>query len=324
MGESSSDQGVTHRPSGRWRLGLALSLITALLWSTVPVALSLLLDGMDPVTITWYRFLAAAIVLGALLRARGTLSQVVRLKDRRRWGVLGVAAVGLTGSFVVYLTSLKYIPPGASAVVYQLSTYFMLFGGVVLFRESFRGEQWAGLGALTIGLALFFNQRLASLDWGSRDYAWGVLLVVIASVVWASYALAQKQLLTVCSSSGIMLVLYVLGVLMMLPLTSLHEIGGLTALQYGVLAYSCANTLIAYGCFAEALQHWEASRVSAIVATTPLLTLGMSIAAKSVWPVQVMAEELNSVGLVGAVLVVAGSVLAALGGRRAQENPDPA
>lgn len=103
---------------------------------------------------------------------------------------------------------------------------------------------------------------------------------------------------------------------MMFPKTSLGDVRGLSAFQYAVLAYSCANTLIAYGCFAEALQHWEATRVSAIVATTPLLTLVMSVAARAVWPEQILPEELNPLALGGAVLVVIGSVMAALAGRR--------
>lgn len=107
-----------------------------------------------------------------------------------------------------------------------------------------------------------------------------------------------------------------LGVVMMFPLVTLNQIQGLSMGQYAVLVYCCANMLLAYGCFAEALAHWEASRVSAVVAISPLLTLAMSVAAHSIWPEWIMPEELNALGLLGAVLVVVGSVLAALGGRR--------
>jgi drug/metabolite transporter (DMT)-like permease len=316
MDESSNEQSGTHKPSGRWRLGLLLALATVLLWSTVPIALSLLLTDMDAVTITWYRFLAATLVLAAFLRSRGTLSRLGRLKTRRSLRLLAVAAIGLMGSFILYISSLKFIPPGASAVVYQLSTYFMLFGGVVLFRESFRREQWFGLGAITLGLGLFFNQRLSMFVGHATDYLFGVLLVVFASIVWASYALAQKQLLSICSSAQIMFLLYALGVVMMFPLTSLSQIRRLSTLQYLVLAYASTNALLAYACFAEALQHWEASRVSAMMATVPLLTLGMSTAAHRIWPDQIKPEQLNLLALFGAVLVVVGSMLAALGGRR--------
>jgi len=49
-----------HEISGRWRLGLFLSLTTAILWGVLPIALKGLLQYMDVNTITWFRFLIAA------------------------------------------------------------------------------------------------------------------------------------------------------------------------------------------------------------------------------------------------------------------------
>ena len=49
------------------KLGLALTLTTAACWGVLPIALKLALQGMDPVTITWYRFTVAALVLGTIL-----------------------------------------------------------------------------------------------------------------------------------------------------------------------------------------------------------------------------------------------------------------
>jgi drug/metabolite transporter (DMT)-like permease len=73
------------------------------------------------------------------------------------------------------------------------------------------------------------------------------------------------------------------------------------------------NTVVAYGAFAESLQHWEASKVSAILALAPIFTIvSMSIFA---WfaPGLVMPEHITSLGLVGAILVVSGSVSISLG-----------
>ena len=37
-----------HAPSGRWQLGLTLALVTAALWATLPVALKVALEALDP------------------------------------------------------------------------------------------------------------------------------------------------------------------------------------------------------------------------------------------------------------------------------------
>jgi drug/metabolite transporter (DMT)-like permease len=74
------------------------------------------------------------------------------------------------------------------------------------------------------------------------------------------------------------------------------------------------NTLVAYGAFASALEHWEAARVSAVIALTPLATLAFSSLAPSFCPRASRAEALSAPS--GAALVVGGSLLVALAGRR--------
>jgi len=60
-----------HRASGRWRLGLSLTLLTALCWATLPIALKITLEQLDPITLTWFRFAVAALGVGGWLALRG-------------------------------------------------------------------------------------------------------------------------------------------------------------------------------------------------------------------------------------------------------------
>ena len=83
-----------HKPSGRWRLGLLLALVTAGFWSTLPVALKLSLERLDPITLTWARFAFAAVVIGAWLAWRGELKEF-RYVPRRGWVMLLVAGTML-------------------------------------------------------------------------------------------------------------------------------------------------------------------------------------------------------------------------------------
>ena len=107
-------------------------------------------------------------------------------------------------------------------------------------------------------------------------------------------------------SGQVLFLLYAGAVPLLLPPAQLAQILELNGLQLGMLAFCCANTVIAYGCFAEALEHWEVSRVSAVVTLAPIVTvLGMQGAAW-LWPAGVPAEPLSGWNLLGASLVVAG------------------
>jgi hypothetical protein len=57
------------------------------------------------------------------------------------------------------------------------------------------------------------------------------------------------------------------------PLASPSSLARLDAAGAGVLAFCALNTVVGYGAFAESLAHWEASRVGAVLALTPLGTL---------------------------------------------------
>jgi drug/metabolite transporter (DMT)-like permease len=98
------------------------------------------------------------------------------------------------------------------------------------------------------------------------------------------------------------------------------QVLALDGLQLGMLAFCCANTVVAYGCFAEALEHWEVSRVSAVVATAPIVTVAGVQVAGWLWPVDAPAEALSGSHLLGAALVVGGSMTVALAAR-AQKPP---
>jgi drug/metabolite transporter (DMT)-like permease len=307
-----------HRTTGRWKLGLTLALVTAAFWGILPIGLKLLLTGMDAFTITWYRFTVAALVLALVLAASRRVPVISSLR-RHDWLLLGMALLGLVANYILYLLALHHVTPTVNQTVIQLSPMFLLIGGLIVFRERFSRWQWLGFAALIIGLILFFNRRLPELATMGGGYGLGVALLLAAAVVWAVYGLVQKQLLKRMSSQQILLVLYLGAVLLLLPLSSPADIRELDALEWWMLAFCCANTLIGYGAFAEALEHWEISRVSAVLSLAPLFTLAGMWLVEHLFPGLLEPEGLNALSIVGALLVVAGSSLSALGAREGVE-----
>lgn len=302
-----------HASSGRWRLGLMLALVTAACWATLPVALKITLEQVDAITLTWFRFLVAAVVVGAWLAWRGGGAAPFRTLSRRHWAMLGVAGLMLLGNYVFYLLGVQRTTPANAQLLIQLAPLLMALGGIVVFRERFAAGQWFGLGLIVGGLLLFFGEQQGRRGEG---YALGAALVVLAAVVWAIYALLQKQLLMRLSSPAILCAIYALSALVLLPFATPSRLLQLDALHAALLGYCALNTLVAYGAFAEALAHWEASRVSAILATTPILCVGAVAAVHAIWPALIAPERLGVLGWTGAALVLAGSAGASLLAKR--------
>jgi drug/metabolite transporter (DMT)-like permease len=293
-----------NKVSGRWKLGLSLATVTAAFWGLLPIAAIIVLRTVDAFTLVWFRFLTAALMLGAVLAITGGLP---RLRDvgRRGWVILAVALTGLAGNFVLYVVALRYASPTINQVVTQLSPILLMLGGIAVFHERFSPIRWVGFVLLLVGLPLFFNVRLPELMHMSSGLGLGVLLLVICSVIWAVYGLIKSQ--------QILLLVYTGAAIILFPFAHPAVILKVDAFQAVMLAFACANTVVAYGAFAEALKHWEASRVGATLTLTPLFTMVAMWMLEHFAPGLVQPEKLNALSVLGAFVVIGGSMLCALG-----------
>ena len=301
-----------HQVSGRTGLGVALAISTVLMWSILPIGLKIALEGLDPLTLSWIRFSVSSLVLGAWLRTRGSMPNLARL-SRRHLLLLLVAALGLAGNYGFYAVGLQHTNASTSQVVIQVAPMLLTLGGIVLFQERFAMRQWFGFATLVGGLGLFSSEQIAHLVGGVESYYTGLAFLVIGGVAWAAYGLAQKQLLRQLGSPQIMLCLYVAGAVLFAPLSAPSKLGEMTGLEVGALVFCTANMLISYASFSEALAHMEASRVSAILAMVPLGTLAAVHVASVVVPSVFRAEPITGLAVVGAMMVVGGSLMTSLG-----------
>lgn len=305
-----------HQPSGRRQLGLSLALITAFMWGLLPIGLKGALSGMDTVTITWYRFTSAALILGTYYWLRGGFKWQL-LRKRRLALLMFIAVAGLLNNYWLYVVGLNYSTAEAAQVIIQLAPLLLLVVSLWLYREPFAPLQIAGICAVVTGIVLFFNLRLEQIaeeaTTGNGSYALGLLFIVLAAITWTVYATAQKALLKDFSSQEVLLVIFFAGGIAFLPISSPMSAAKLDALQWGYLIFSMLNTLIAYGAFAYALEHWEASRVSATVTVVPILTVTFVYLHSLILPDSDIAPEpMNLWSWLGAGLVVAGSMTTAL------------
>lgn len=301
-----------HQITGRTLVGFSLALTTAILWGILPIALKIILAAMTANTITAIRFLAAAVIVGLWLWGRGKLPPLQAFRQSKIAVLMAVAVVGLLLNYILYLTGLDRLTAETAQTVIQLAPFLMMLGGIWIFKE--RLLLWQKIGAWTLlsGLLLFFNERLLLLVQQMGSETLGVLLIIAAGVTWAAYALAQKQLLVTYSSKQIMYFIYVAGAIAFVPVSDFTPLASFNVLQWSLLIFCCLNTIIAYGAFAEALHHWEASKVSAVLAITPLVTIASTKLLSIFWPALITPQELNHWSLLGACLVVAGSALTAL------------
>ncbi|MBW4563407.1 MAG: DMT family transporter [Mojavia pulchra JT2-VF2] len=300
-----------HQSSGRWRLGLALSLLTVFLWGILPIALTVTLQALDVYTVIWFRFLVSFGLLAIYLAVQGKLPTLKQLRSAS-WQLLAIATIFLAINYFLFMQGLSLTSPTNAEVIIQFSSVFLGFGGLVFFKERYQLQQWIGVSILTLGYVLFFHEQLTNLITAHNNYLLGSSLIFLGAAAWAVYALAQKQLLQSLSSSHIMLIIYGGCAVLFTPFATKQTIFTLNNLHFGALVFCALNTVIAYGSFAESLEHWEASRVSAVLALAPIVTLISVWAVSVITPSLIPHEQLTLIGVMGASLVVSGAAAIAL------------
>ncbi|MEY4640158.1 MAG: hypothetical protein RLZZ227_152 [Pseudomonadota bacterium] len=295
-----------------------MSLLTAFMWGVLPVVFTLLRKGPDVLAVTWIRFVFSATVVALILWRRRLLPDLSRWV-RRDWAILFIAVFFLAGNFILYLFGLELISPEATAVLIQLAPFILMFGSVFIYGERFTVIEWVGAAVLFIGLVLFFNDRLQLLVQSFNNESLGIVYILFAAVSWGIYGLMQKPLLRTMGSAQLTLLVYAGGALLLLPVSNPRSLLGMTGMQDFAVLFGCLNMVIGYGAFTEALRVWQGAKVSAVIALAPVITIICMQAAVTLWPAYFPSSQLNLWAYVGAALVVAGSMLAALGKQKKLE-----
>jgi drug/metabolite transporter (DMT)-like permease len=302
---------LLHQVSGRSRLGLALSLVTVLLWGFLAIALKIVLQELDPFTVTWFRFTIAGLLLGTYLTLRQKLPSWQDLQ-KVSLPIFFTAVVGLSLNYILFLIGVGKTSPTNAQVLTQIAPVLMGIASLIIFKEKYNYRQWGGVALLMFGLVLFSHEQVRSLISSFDSYMWGNILLIFGAIAWVFYGLAQKQLLRDLPSSSVMLGIYLSAAVLFAPLSHPARLLTLSGSHFAILIFCALNTLVAYGAFAAALEHWEASKVSAIITLAPLVTLVAAIILPSFMAQLLPPSPLSWWGYVGAIAVVAGSLIISL------------
>jgi drug/metabolite transporter (DMT)-like permease len=151
-----------HQVSGRSRLGLALSLLTVLLWGFLAIALKIVLQELDPFTVTWFRFTVSGFFLGGYLALRQQLPTWQQLQ-KISLPLFLVAVGGLSLNYILFLIGVGKTSANNAQVITQIAPVMMGMASLVVFKEKYNYRQWGGVAILVFGLLLFSHDQVRSL-----------------------------------------------------------------------------------------------------------------------------------------------------------------
>lgn len=287
--------------------GIIFASITTFFWGFLAIALKLASNIMDPLTIAWFRFFVAASVL-VVFYAIKKPSYFAIFRNPPLY--LLVASLGLGINYLAFVYGVRYVPASSANVIIQMGPILLGLMGIVVFKEKISLRQAFGFLIAGIGLFIFYRDNLKLMAGGEDLFNMGVLMIIIAALAWVVYAAFQKTLVRTYPGPQLNLVIFSMPVLLFSPFVKYSAFPDLSLVEWGLMIYLGANTLIAYGSLALAFKYLEANKISIIITLNPIITfiiMGLLAYFEASW---IVPDVLTTKGVFAALLVVSGAILA--------------
>lgn len=283
---------LTDRP---W-LPVAAVATTLLLWASAFVAIRHLGHDFPAGALSLGRLVVGSLALGAVAVSRG-----LPRPSGRDW--LALIAIGVLW-FGVYNVALNqgehHVDAGTSAMLIQISPVLIAVLATVFLGDHF--TRW-----LAIGLVLAFSGVVligASQPGGHNDIV-GVLLCLLAALVYSVALVVQKPLVSRLSALHVTWLACTIGAVACLPFAGQLVSAGRDASAadlWWVVYLGVFPTAIAFTTYAFALQHMTASSLGITTYLVPPLTIAMG------WVF--LGETPPGMAYVGGALALVGVALA--------------
>lgn len=277
--------------------GMFFVIISAIAFGAIAIfAKTAYSSGSDPVSLLFFRFSIASVVMVPLMIARN----IPFPRGRTFFGLILMGGIGYVGMSICYFTALTMASAGLVAILLYLYPAIVTFLAAFLFKESING-----LKVLALILALAGTFLTIGLSGGGRPL--GIALAMTAPFIYSAYILAgsklTKQAGVLWTSTVVILsASIVFGILVLIQGLNIPR----TLAGWGsVLAIALGSTVIAVNTFFAGLERVGPTNASVLSTFEPVTTVILAFL--------FLGEEIGPMRILGGFLILAAVILLAKG-----------
>lgn len=312
------------------RIGYLCIVLTAIIFSTMEIALKLVAGVFEPMQITMLRFLVGGILLTPIaLKTLEKKNITLHLKDMGGFAYTGFLCVLL--SMVIYQMAVTNTKASVVAVIFSCNPIFVTILAFLILKEAIYRHNIIALILEVVGILVIVNPLHTELN------MLGVGLSILSAVLFALYAVLGKKKTKAYGSIAVTCFSFIFGSLELMAVLLLGKtalfgslfsalglhifvnvsfIQGITLQTLPVLIYICAvNSAAGYVCHMMAMEKTSASKASLVFFLKPI------IAPILAWIV--LREVIGIHMVIGILFFLGGSLISILPGLL-QKEPDPA
>ncbi|MDQ1078757.1 DMT family transporter [Pseudoroseomonas cervicalis] len=266
-----------------------------------PITKAALADA-TPLWFAVSRTLLGALVSGLGLAVFGQL----RLPSRQDWpAVLGVGLLQLGGFFALTHLAVALVPAGRTAVLANVTIYWLVPMSVLLLGEQVSPRRWAAAGLGLAGVAALTGPW--AVDWRDPDILLGHAMLLVAALLWSCAIIVTRRFAPRTTMLANLPWCFLLGGLILVPMALLMEPDG--GIGRGALWHAAL-----IGCIVAPIGTWaviEAGRrlPGAVSSVGFLLAPAIGVLVSTLW----LGEPVGWDVIIGGALIGASVIVATRG-----------
>lgn len=252
------------------------------------------LSGLSTSTLLLFRFVLGAIILWAVF---GFLGRLRLLSGRKLWIALSLG--GLYGIMTgLFFWGLEYLSASLAAIIFYSYPVYVFVLSTVFLNERLTRAKLLALFAVGIGIRLTAGPSPGDVD------TFGIGLVLVASVGYATYTTGSRVALASVDSEALVATVLLASTVSMIPFGLLF--GGLTFPsgidQWALIAgIGIVGTAIPIFLYVHGLERIEASHASIIGTSEPVVTILLGIS--------LLGEPITTTLVAGGAIILGGALL---------------
>jgi drug/metabolite transporter (DMT)-like permease len=241
-------------------------------------------EGLTPIAVATFRFLIAGTLFLIMILIEKKIRRNCRLLvEKKDFPILlFLAFTGVTFFFTAQYTGIQMAGASIAAIlVCLLSPILIAVLSTIIFKEHLAKKQVFGIGIAALGTFIVVTDGTVSFS-SNGDFLLGSLILLSTPVLWATYSLVGKKIMSRYSPFLVAVYVNVLGGLCLIPFSlavhSFYQIftmglNGWVAILF--LAVTCS--LLGYFIWLYVMKQVEATTTSSFLFVEPLVTVLFAI-----------------------------------------------
>lgn len=274
-------------------LGILSILIASLMWSLEPIIAKLSYESSDFLQTSAIRALGAIFV--AVVYILFTNKNSFKIQKKHLPPLLYIAIIGTLFADLLYFLALTKISVVNAVVIAHMQPIFIvLFSFVFLKSDKFSFFDYLGIVVMMTAALLVSTQTIDNL-FSLRFGTIGDLMVLAATIAWATTAITMRRFLCVMNAGSITLYRFVFSSIFFIPyLVFISDMSTVNSYQIVVGIVVGVGTI----CYYEGLKRLKAAQVSGLELSTPFFAALLAFV--------MLGEIVSFLQVIGIFLLIAG------------------